>query len=55
MAWNGEASFVPVWALVLLAAEDWGIPPWRVVAECDEYWWKRWIALRQARGESRRA
>jgi hypothetical protein len=26
---------------VLQAADDWHIPPWRLVEECSEVWWER--------------
>jgi hypothetical protein len=29
----------------LLAAEEWGCPPW-VIAEAPSIWMERWIALR---------
>ena len=40
---------MPAWALVLEAAEAWGLPPWEIVEKCNEVWWKRWLAWREAK------
>ena len=44
----------PEWELELEAAKEWGIPPWRVRAECSQYWWERWLIQRGARGDAAR-
>lgn len=45
---------MPAWALVLEAAEAWGIPPWEVAQKCSEMWWKRFLAFREARAAAQR-
>ena len=47
--WGGELPYMPAWALVLEAAEAWGLPPWEIVEKCNEVWWKRWLAWREAK------
>ena len=42
----------PEYVLVLEAAEEWGMAPWRVEAECSQYWWERWLIRRGARSDA---
>lgn len=51
MAWGGELPYMPPWVLVMEAAEAWGMAPWDVVAQCNETWWKRWLAWRRIKAD----
>lgn len=42
----------PDYALVLEAAERWGVAPWVVESQCSERWWRRWLRYRAGRIEA---
>lgn len=43
----------PVWAAVLLAAEDWGMPPWEIAADSDPVtWFYRWAEYKHWRAKA---
>lgn len=44
---------LPSEVAMLEAARQWGIPPWRVEAECSEYWWHWFLAEGNARAEAK--
>jgi len=39
---------MPLPALILEAAQAWGVPPWVVEEKCTAYWWRWYIAYRRA-------
>ena len=41
---------MPDWVPVLLAAEEWGVPPWTIEEQVTAEWWERWLMLRNERG-----
>lgn len=55
-AWLRErGSEVPVWVLILQAAEEWGCPPWVVEEQCSVDWWSRWVMWREEVATVRKA
>lgn len=30
---------MPLWAEIILIAEQFGVPPWEVIDNCSELWW----------------
>jgi hypothetical protein len=47
----------PVWAAVLVAAEDWGIPPWEIEAAGggSVMWFFRWAEYKHWRNKAEEA
>jgi hypothetical protein len=46
----------PVWASVLIAAEDWGTPPWEIAGDGERIkWFYRWAEFRHWRGKAEQA
>lgn len=37
---------MPDWVPVLLAAEEWGQPPWVIEEQVTAEWWERWSCYR---------
>lgn len=46
---RGESSEAPYWALVLVAAAEWGVAPWVIESDVTAEWWGRWTAWREER------
>ncbi len=43
----------PIWAAVLLAAEEWSIPPWEITGDGERVmWFYRWAAYRHWRNKA---
>lgn len=45
----------PEWALLLIMAEQWGVPPWRIEAEMPMRWRQRWVEFNNARAQAQEA
>jgi hypothetical protein len=46
----------PVWAAVLIAAEDWGMPPWEIAGDGERVkWFLRWAEFKHWRGKAETA
>jgi hypothetical protein len=42
----------PGWVSVLIAAEEWGTPPWKVLRGDKLTWWVRWLVWRSERARA---
>lgn len=41
----------PAWAAIIIAAEDWGLPPWEVSGDGERVkWFYRWAAYKKWAG-----
>lgn len=43
----------PAWAAVLIAAEDWGLPPWEIAGDGEPVkWFYRWAEYKHWRNKA---
>ena len=40
---------MPIWVMILQAADDWHVPPWVVEEDATADWWTRWRCWREER------
>jgi len=51
---TGDYSEMPMWANVLVAAEEWGCPPWEIAGGNKLQWFFRWTEYQPRREKAKR-
>ena len=53
-AYFNIAVTLPGWAMVLMQAKEWGVPPWEIEPGRRWLWSVRWQAYRNEQGKAER-
>lgn len=48
---KNNKTVAPLWATVLMLSEKWGMPPWTIESEANQYWFERAVAYYDIIGE----